>query len=72
MPCSWKPVSLRTGWLSAPTSPNGTPTILDLDPAHWQTTACHLAGRNLTRAEWDQYLPGRPYQTTCPQWPIGT
>ena len=54
------------------TSSNGTPTILDLDPAHWQTTACHLAGRNLTRAEWNQYLPGRPYQSTCPQWPAGT
>jgi WD40 repeat protein len=54
------------------TSTNGTPIILDLDPAHWQTMACHLAGRNLTRAEWDQYLPGRPYQTTCPQWPAGT
>jgi hypothetical protein len=33
--------------------------------------ACHLAGRNLTRAEWNQYLPGQPYQTTCPQWPAG-
>ena len=53
------------------TSTNGTPIILDLDPAHWQTMACHLAGRNLTRAEWNQYLPGRPYQTTCPQWPAG-
>jgi hypothetical protein len=53
-------------------SPNGTPTILDLDPDHWQTMACHLAGRNLTHAEWDQYLPGRPYQTTCPQWPAST
>jgi hypothetical protein len=54
------------------TSSNGTPIILDLDPAHWQTMACHLAGRNLTRAEWNQYLPGRPYQTTCLQWPAGT
>jgi hypothetical protein len=53
------------------TSANGTPIILDLDSAHWQTMACHLAGRNLTRAEWNQYLPGRPYQTTCPQWPAG-
>ena len=42
------------------TSPNGTPTILDLDPAHWQTMACHLAGRNLTGAEWNQYLPDGP------------
>jgi DNA-binding SARP family transcriptional activator/WD40 repeat protein len=54
------------------TSSNGTPMILDLDPAHWQTMACHLAGRNLTRAEWNEYLPGRSYQTTCPQWPAGT
>jgi WD40 repeat protein len=56
-------ITTTTGW------PTGTPTVLDLDPSHWQTTACRLAGRNLTRAEWAQYIPGRPYQTTCPQWP---
>jgi hypothetical protein len=50
----------------------GTPTVLDLDPSHWQATACRLAGRNLTRSEWAQYIPGRPYQTTCLQWPAGT
>jgi hypothetical protein len=46
----------------------GTPTVLDLDPSDWQATACRLAGRNLTLAEWAQYIPGRPYQKTCPQW----
>jgi WD40 repeat protein len=56
-------ITTTTGW------PTGTPTVLDLDPSHWQATACRLAGRNLTRAEWAQYIPGRPYQTTCPQWP---
>ncbi len=52
-------------------SASGTPLVIDLDPAHWEGIACGLAGRNLTRAEWAQYLPGRPYQQTCPQWPPG-
>jgi hypothetical protein len=51
------------------TSPAGTPLVIDLDPAHWEATACHIAGRNFTKAEWAQYLPGRAYQLTCPQWP---
>ena len=33
--------------------------------------ACDIAGRNLTRAEWAQYLPGEPYHATCKQWPAG-
>ena len=40
-------------------------------PASWQRTACRLAGRNLTRTEWAQYLPGQAYRKTCPQWPAG-
>ena len=27
--------------------------------------ACAVAGRDLTRAEWDRYLPGREYGPTC-------
>jgi WD40 repeat protein len=27
--------------------------------------ACRTAGRNLTRAEWEQYLPGQVYRKTC-------
>jgi WD40 repeat protein len=57
--------------LSGSTTPVGEPIVWDLDPAHWDTTACKLAGRNLTQAEWQQYLPGRPYGATCPQWPPG-
>ena len=40
-------------------------SIWDLDPDRWATTACGIAHRNLTRAEWKQYLPGRPYERTC-------
>jgi WD40 repeat protein len=45
--------------------------IWDVDPASWQRRACALAGRNLTRAEWGQYLGSRPYEATCAQWPPG-
>jgi len=33
--------------------------------------ACAIAGRNLTQAEWKQYLVDQPYRKTCPQWPVG-
>ena len=41
-----------------------------LDPAVWLDRACELAGRNLTRAEWDRYVGG-DYRPTCAQWPDG-
>jgi WD40 repeat protein len=57
---------------SGSTSPAGTPMVWDVDPAHWNAMACRIAGRNLTRAEWSHYLPGRPYQATCPTQPVGS
>jgi DNA-binding SARP family transcriptional activator/WD40 repeat protein len=48
------------------------PVLWDADPADWAATACRIAGRNLSRAEWDQYFQGRPHHVTCPQWPPGT
>ena len=30
--------------------------VWDLDPQHWVTAACTLAGRNLTQEEWDTYI----------------
>ena len=47
---------------------SGTYMVWDLDPAHWASIACRIAGRNLTQDEWKEYLPDRPYQLTCPQW----
>ena len=32
----------------------------------WKEHACVVAGRNLTRAEWERYLPERPYEQVCP------
>jgi WD40 repeat protein len=45
--------------------------VYDLDVAHWQTAACSIVGRNLTRAEWTQYIGNvLPYQAVCPDLPI--
>jgi hypothetical protein len=38
------------------------PTGLDA----WERFACQVAGRDLTRAEWADLLPNRPYQHVCP------
>jgi hypothetical protein len=41
--------------------------LWDLDPARWTAAACELAGRNLTRDEWDTYIGDlTPYRKTCP------
>jgi DNA-binding SARP family transcriptional activator len=43
--------------------------VWDLDPAHWVDAACQLAGRNLTHAEWDQYIGDlAPYRPSCPEY----
>jgi WD40 repeat protein len=33
--------------------------------------ACQIANRNLTRAEWRQYLGDLAYDRTCPSLPAG-
>jgi len=47
------------------------PLLWHVDPGRWMKIACTIAGRNLTSAEWQHYLPGLAYQVTCPQWPAG-
>jgi WD40 repeat protein len=49
----------------------GTVRLWDMAPEAWQARACAIAGRNLSRAEWDRYLPDIPYEVTCQQWPAG-
>ena len=31
---------------------------------------CPIAGRNLTRGEWDEFLPDQEYRKTCDQFPL--
>jgi hypothetical protein len=37
----------------------------DVRPASWERQACAVAGRTLTRAEWQDVLPGRAYAPAC-------
>jgi hypothetical protein len=36
-----------------------------LDTSAWLHEACAIVGRDLTEAEWNSYLPDRPYDETC-------
>jgi WD40 repeat protein len=44
---------------------NGQGAVWDVDPASWGRRACAIADRTLTRTEWEQFLPGRPYEPAC-------
>lgn len=46
--------------------PNGPVLTWDLRPDKIVELACSLAGRNLTREEWEEFIGGRPYRRTCP------
>ena len=57
---------LREDGLAAAVATGDGIVAWDLDPASWELAACRLAGRNLTRAEWDRYLGDlAPYRATC-------
>ena len=44
----------------------GTISSWDTRPQRAVEVACDIAGRNLTREEWLDALPTRPYHETCP------
>jgi len=44
---------------------NGRAYRWDIRPASLIRQACAVAGRRLTRAEWDEFLPGRGYEPAC-------
>ncbi len=39
--------------------------VWDVRPESWERRACAVAGRRLTRAEWEAALPGRDYAPAC-------
>jgi WD40 repeat protein/tRNA A-37 threonylcarbamoyl transferase component Bud32 len=47
------------------TSADGHGAVWAVDPASWAQRACALANRTLTREEWNEFLPGRPYEPAC-------
>jgi WD40 repeat protein len=44
---------------------DGTGVIWTVDPTTWEAHACQVAHRNLTQAEWHDFLPQRPYRKLC-------
>jgi WD40 repeat protein len=44
---------------------DGTGVVWDVDSDHWKQRACSVAGRSLTREEWEKLLPERGYQPAC-------
>ena len=44
---------------------SGAGIVWDVDPTAWKAKACSVARRNLTRAEWTDFLAGRSYRNVC-------
>jgi WD40 repeat protein len=44
---------------------DGRGAVWDIDPTLWKQRACILANRMLSREEWEEFLPGRPYEPAC-------
>jgi hypothetical protein len=47
------------------THADGRGAVYDVDPELWEQRACAIANRTLTREEWEEFLPGRPYEPAC-------
>jgi WD40 repeat protein len=45
---------------------SGTGIIWNVDPASWSRWACRVARRNLSPAEWHNFLPSVAYRKVCP------
>lgn len=52
-------------WLAGGTN-SGMALVWNVEFNEWMRRACSIANRNLTVEEWELYLPGLPYEETCP------
>jgi len=69
------PLPIDTGALDARArfAPDGrlvvtsgqTLRVFTMNPTGWLARACREAGRTLTRSEYEEVLPGRPYRPAC-------
>jgi WD40 repeat protein/DNA-binding SARP family transcriptional activator len=58
--------SFRDGKRTIAVFGDGTGVIWNIDPSAWKAKACRVANRNLTPAEWHDFLPQRKYRQSCP------
>lgn len=55
----------------AVTADEGHALIWNLDIQEWPQLACHVAGSNLTRSEWEQWGPDdEEFRAVCDQFPV--
>jgi len=52
-------------------SKDGSGSIWPTSVSAWLDHACAVAQRNFTHEEWSRFVPGYPYQQTCPAYPPG-
>jgi WD40 repeat protein len=63
-------LALRSDGNEVASMSNGAVLLWNTNLPHLREAACFAAGRNMTQAEWSQYLPNQgPYQRVCSQWP---
>src|SRR5262249_42088792 len=60
------------GGTLASASYDETVILWDVNPQSWESRAAHMAGRNLSLAEWKHYIGAdTPYHLTSPEYPPG-
>jgi WD40 repeat protein/DNA-binding SARP family transcriptional activator len=55
----------REGRMLVATDATGQVWLYPATAAGWETYACRLANRELTRSEWSTFVPGHPYHQVC-------
>ncbi len=71
-PGAWVAAASRDdGATIATLTPSTGVRLWSVAPERMLEQACEVAGRNLTEQEWDEAMPNRPYERTCPDLPAG-
>jgi hypothetical protein len=55
----------KTVWEFMRFTPDGRFFLMGASWKGWARHACNVAGHPLTRAQWDEVLPGRDYDPAC-------